>query len=166
MVVRENKANKNPQYTTVDIVGLRLIAFYRFSKAVVLTFVWYSFIKGIDYHQEGAAFHLARQLYINPDNKAFLWIINKLSHLETSTIQTAGYGLLGYACILYLESFGLWFNYFWAKYLVIIGTGFLIPWEVFQLFKNPSTPMGVLLMANSIILVFVARVVKKQQKTS
>ena len=163
MVMEENKSKKNTQYTTVDIVGLRLIAFYRFSKAIILTFVWYSFIKGIDYHQQSAALHLANQLYINPDNKAFLWIINKLSHLETSTIQTAGYGLFGYACILYVESFGLWFNYFWAKYLVIIGTGFSIPWEVFQLIKTPSAPMAVLLIANSIILVFVARIVRKQK---
>ena len=86
-----------------DLVGLRLIAVYRFTKAIILTFLWYSFIKGVDYHAESSVISLAHQLRINPDNKIFQWMIIKLSGLETSTIQTAGYGILVYAGFLYVS---------------------------------------------------------------
>jgi len=146
-----------------DLVGLRFIAVYRFTKAIILTFLWYSFIKGVDYHAESSVISLAHQLRINPDNKIFQWMIIKLSGLETSTIQTAGYGILVYAGFLYVESIGLWFNYFWAKYLVIIGTGILIPWEIRLVYKHPNLTAWFLLIGNIMIVAFVVRVIRKQK---
>jgi uncharacterized membrane protein (DUF2068 family) len=59
---------------------------------------------------------------------------------------------LGYAALLITEAVGLWFEFAWAAYLVIVSTSFFLPFEAYELRDGVTPAKAALLVVNLAIV--------------
>ncbi len=52
-----------------------------------------------------------------------------------------------------MEAYGLWYERRWAEWFSAISGGIYIPFELYELFKNPSLLIFSLLLTNILIVV-------------
>jgi uncharacterized membrane protein (DUF2068 family) len=81
-------------------------------------------------------------------------LIQWLSGLTTSRMHTLRIVTLAYAAVFATEGVGLWMQKRWAEWLTVIITASLIPLEVWEMFFRPSVGIGAVLVANTVIVIY------------
>jgi uncharacterized membrane protein (DUF2068 family) len=81
-------------------------------------------------------------------------LIQWLSGLTTSRMHTLRIVTLAYAAVFATEGVGLWMQKRWAEWLTVIITASLIPLEVWEMIFRPSIGIGAVLVANSVIVIY------------
>jgi uncharacterized membrane protein (DUF2068 family) len=56
-----------------------------------------------------------------------------------------------------VESYGLHKRQLWAEWMTVVGTGLMIPYELYEIFKHVTTLKVVVLVINSLIVYYLAR---------
>jgi uncharacterized membrane protein (DUF2068 family) len=77
-----------------------------------------------------------------------------LSGMSESRIHALRLLTLTYAAVFAVEGVGLWMQQRWAEWLTTIVTASLIPLEVWELVHNPSIGAGLVVIANTLIAVY------------
>jgi uncharacterized membrane protein (DUF2068 family) len=133
---------------------LRLIALFRWSKALVLVGAAFGALRLL---RPGAAHALAAWVLQLPfaAQHRFVWeAIAKIMHLDTSRIEWIVAGLLAYAALFTVEGFGLWFEKRWGEWLTIVATTSFIPFELYELFKRVTAIRAAFLAVNVAIVIY------------
>jgi len=81
-------------------------------------------------------------------------LIQWLSGLTTSRMHTLRIVTLAYAAVFATEGVGLWMQKRWAEWLTVIITASLIPLEVWEMIFRPSIGIGAVLVANTVIVIY------------
>jgi len=144
--------------------GLKLIAVLKIAKALLITGLAVGFFRAIDADLGETLRNLTIRLRIDPENHLIRLLLEKLKLIDPKRFHTFGVLSLLYASELYIEGVGLWFNQAWAKYLVVIATGFFIPEEGYACIQHFSWGRFSILLINIAVLVYVIMVLcqKKQ----
>ena len=133
---------------------LRLIALFRFAKAVLLI------ISGL------AAFHLMRPgvaarvgdwLSAMPFAAQHAFVrhgIAKLTHLSPKRIEELAIVAFLYAALFLTEATGLWLDQIWAEWLTVIATTTFIPFEAYEVVKKVTVLRIAILLVNIAIVVY------------
>jgi uncharacterized membrane protein (DUF2068 family) len=83
-------------------------------------------------------------------------VIRHVIDVKPRTLRLVSVGSLLYALLFYTEGVGLYFDRRWAEYMTIVTTAALIPFEVFEIVRHETwTKLGVL-VANVLIVVYLA----------
>jgi uncharacterized membrane protein (DUF2068 family) len=133
---------------------LRLIALFRWSKAVVLIGAAFGAMRLL---RPGVAQRLAAwamQLPIAGQHRFLSEWIAKLTHLDTTRVHWIVAGLLAYAALFTIEGFGLWLRKRWGEWLTIVATTSFIPFEVYELSRRVTVPRAAMLLANVAIVIY------------
>jgi uncharacterized membrane protein (DUF2068 family) len=69
------------------------------------------------------------------------------------------------AALSAVEGLALRANRWWAPWLVVVATGSLLPWEVFELVQRPSWPRAVILVLNIAVVAYLLREVIRERHT-
>lgn len=85
--------------------------------------------------------------------RAVEWLLGLGPH----QFRLFGVSALVYAVLYAVQGLGLWFGKRWAEYLVVIETGMLLPWELFELTRHFSAFKLLVLIANLAIVVYLVR---------
>ena len=81
---------------------------------------------------------IIRQLHLNPDHYYPQIFINAIARLENSQLWAfAGMAAI-YATVRLVEAFGLGYQRRWAEWLAALSGGIYLPFEIYELFRNPS----------------------------
>lgn len=87
-------------------------------------------------------------------------VIGWLLGLGPHEFRVFGIAATVYAGLYAVQGIGLWFGRRWAEYLVVLETGLLLPFEVWELIQH-FTPFKVLvLLANAMIVAYLVRVLR------
>jgi uncharacterized membrane protein (DUF2068 family) len=135
--------------------GLRVIAGIKFAKALLLTGIGLGFFRAINHDLGETTRKAAYHLRIDPENRIFRIILEKVTDIDPKTLRTFGLISVVFAAELYVESIGLWLDQAWAKYLVVIATAIFVPEEVGACFKNFTLERAGLLIVNLAVLFYV-----------
>jgi uncharacterized membrane protein (DUF2068 family) len=81
-----------------------------------------------------------------------------LSALGPRRFVVIGVIALGYAALFAVEGVGLWRRKHWAEWLTVIATGSLIPIELYELARHASALKLGVLLANVVIVIYLARI--------
>jgi uncharacterized membrane protein (DUF2068 family) len=65
-----------------------------------------------------------------------------------------------------VEGLALRAGRWWAPWLVVIATGALLPWEVWELWRNPRWARAVILVANLAVLAYLLRSVVREHRAN
>ena len=146
------------------MTGLRLIAALKVVKGLLLTGLAFGIFHSINKDLGETVRRITFNLRIDPENHFIRLLLEKLTSIAPKTLRTVGWITLFYAAELYAEGVGLWLNQAWAKYLLLIATGFFIPEEAFTCIQSYNGWRLGLLIVNIVVLLYVIWILWPQRR--
>jgi uncharacterized membrane protein (DUF2068 family) len=91
-------------------------------------------------HREGdrVAELLVSHLHLNPANQHARIFVELLADLASGRLWLLASLALTYACVRFIEAYGLWRNRAWAKWVAALSGGIYVPFEVYELYLGFS----------------------------
>src|SRR4051794_38691818 len=112
--------------------------------------------------------HLAeriiRSIDVDPRQRFFHRIVTRLHDLHAHELRIAGLAALGYGTLELVEGVGLWLDQVWAEYLTVIATTLLIPFELYELARNPTILKAGGILINVLIVLYLARALRRRMR--
>ena len=133
---------------------LRLIAFFRWLKAVALIGAALGTLHLLHPGAAQALRDWVSQLPMAGQHAFVMHAIAKFTHLPAQRIEELAIGLFAYAALFTVEGFGLWFRKRWGEWLTIVATTSFIPFEIYELMKRATALRAALLIANIAIVIY------------
>jgi uncharacterized membrane protein (DUF2068 family) len=141
------------------LVGLRVIAIYKFIKAALLLGLAAGLFRAIHQNLEADARQWLRYLHIDPEHYYIRLFLQKIARVDPRVIRELSVGAFVSGGLFLAEGIGLWLAQTWAEYLVIGSTALFIPVEVLSCFQEFSWWRVALLVVNVAIAIYVAYLV-------
>ena len=147
--------------------GLRLIALFKFAKALLLLGMTWGLMRLLDPEivaglREWTASltdSFARRLIL----QALGWIDRMLDGHGTAVFVVT----LAYVAVLFAEAIGLWLRRTWAEWLTVSGTSLGIPVELWRLLygaHHQHLAMLVVMAANIAIVVYLVSMLRRSRR--
>jgi len=124
-----------------DRTIMRLLAAERVIRGIVLLFVAYLLVRfrGSEaelkeaFTTDLALLHpLADQIGWNLENSRIVRGISRVFELSPTAITWITVGIVAYAFLQLVESYGLWNMKRWGEYLTVVATSVFLPWEIYE----------------------------------
>jgi uncharacterized membrane protein (DUF2068 family) len=131
---------------------IRLIAFFKLTKAVLLIAVGVSALKLVHKDVASALEHWVALLGLDPGKQYVERALQKAANLTPNKIKGLGVVSFTYAGLFLTEGIGLWLEKRWAEWFTVIITGSLVPVELYEIYLHPS-PLKVLVLIINIAVV-------------
>src|SRR4051812_6571423 len=144
--------------------GLFLIALMKFVKGVSLLAVAIGALHYLHRDMEDTVTHWLDVLRVDPENRYFHHIIEKLMSIDDRQLKAISAGSFFYSALLLTEGVGLMLEKHWAEYLTIIATSSFLPLEVYEIFHHFRWAKIVLLLVNLAIVGYLVWVVKRDRR--
>ena len=146
---------------------LRLIALFKFCKAVLLVVVGLGALRLLDPGVAARAQRWMAALASSNDRSAVQHVIASLAGLSPRRLEAVGVGAFLYAVLFTIEGVGLWRSKRWAEYLTVIATLSLVPLEVFELTRAVTPPRLAALVVNlAVVAYLLGRIRRRARATS
>lgn len=145
---------------------LRLIALFRWSKALVLIGAAFGAMRLLRPGVAQRAAQWAMQLPFAEQHRFVSAAVGKLTHLDTTKVAWIVAGLFAYAALFAVEGFGLWREKRWGEWLTIVATTSFIPFEAYELWRRATAVRGAMLVANVAIVIYLVWRIRRCARTS
>jgi uncharacterized membrane protein (DUF2068 family) len=101
-------------------------------------------------HVERIITHLG----LDPNNHIIHAVISRITGIDRTHLRALEVGTYLYAALHTIEGIGLILGYHWAEYLVIVATGSLIPFELYEIARKPSLVRVGIFVLNVAIVIY------------
>lgn len=135
-------------------LGLRLIGILKLFSATLLLTLAFGIFHMLDKELGSVLEHYVRRLHLDTDHKWITQLLAKASGVSARQLIQAGTVTLIYSMLYAIEGIGLLMMKQWAEYLTVIVTGLLIPLEIYEVIRKPSSPRIIVLIVNVVIVVY------------
>lgn len=129
-------------------VGLQVIGVYKLGKALILVAAGMVALRLSPADVAGGLVRLADRLRLDPDNRVLQAALARLSGVTERRLDAIGAGVVAYGLLYIAEGVGLLLRRRWAEYLVVVTTGFLVPYEAFEVVRGAGPLRIAVLLAN------------------
>ena len=119
------------------IDGLRLIALFKFLKALLLISTSYGVHKLLDPSLVYKIRHWSATLTDPVDQRFILRALSWVEALGTDRLHLVIAVGIAYTVVVLIEGTGLWLRKAWAEWVTVLVTSSLIPFELWDLFVRP-----------------------------
>ena len=92
--------------------------------------------------------------------------LGRVSNLSPEQIKKLGLGSFIYAGLFLTEGVGLWLLKRWAQWLTVIITSSLVPIEIYEIHRHPTSVKWGVLALNLAIVVYLIYRIRGQQSVS
>jgi len=138
-------------------MGLRIIAVYKFCKAILLLIVGLGVLQLLHPSVLARAQRWVDALASSADRRALQHVLGLITGTSPQGLELVAIGALAYAVLFTVEGVGLWLGTRWAAFLTVIATALLIPVEVYALARHISVPRVATLMVNLAVVAYLIR---------
>jgi len=135
---------------------LRIIAFYKFCKVILLLFAAYGELR---LHDPGLSSKLVTWVQARPaglEHEIVTRALQWFSGLSEAKIHALRFVTFTYAAVFAVEGVGLWMRKRWAEWLTTVITASLIPLEVWEFTAKPNAGKAAVVVANAAIVAYLA----------
>ena len=101
-------------------------------------------------------------LGLDPQNRIIHRVIAAVTGVDQTHLRAIEAGTFFYALLHLVEGIGLILERTWAGYLVIVATGSLVPFEIYEIFKRPTPLKFTLFVLNVGIVVYLIAALRKE----
>ncbi len=125
-----------------DAIILRILAFERFAKGLLVLAAGYGVIR-FRSHRDAVqrAFHedlpllkpLADKIGYNLDDSSIVHTLRTVIEAESTTLLYVALGLILYGVLQLIEGTGLWLLKRWGEYFAVVATSLGLPIEIYEL---------------------------------
>ena len=135
--------------------GLLLIGLFKLSKSLFFFAVGLGALHLVHRDLGNEIMHLAQQLrFVDPESRMVLLLMQKADLIDAAKLREIGFGTFAYSALALVEGTGLMLEKVWAEYLTLGLTVAFLPWEIFELVREPSWFRFGLLMTNLLVLAY------------
>jgi uncharacterized membrane protein (DUF2068 family) len=142
---------------------IRLIAWFKLLKAVLLIAVGVGALKLLHADVTSVLEQLARRLGLVPGSRFVGRVILNAATVTPNRIKDLGVGSFIYAGLFLTEGIGLWFMKRWAEWLTVIVTSSLVPVETYEIYRHPTAIKVLLLILNLVVVGFLLYRLRSQR---
>ncbi len=103
-------------------------------------------------------------LGLDPQNRVIHGVVNRITGIDRSHLRALEVGTFFYAALHTVEGLGLLLGFHWAEYLVIVATGSLIPFEIYEIARKFTALRVALFLLNVGIVIYLAWTVTKDRR--
>jgi uncharacterized membrane protein (DUF2068 family) len=143
---------------------LRLIAIFKFFKAVMLIALGIGAFRLLHRDLARVLVHWIDALKLDPGNRFIDAVLSKASNVSPEQIKKAGIGSFLYAALFLTEGTGLWLRKRWGEWLTVIITSSLVPIEIYEIVRHPSWVKWAVLAINVAIIAYLIFHMRKTGK--
>ncbi len=145
---------------------LRLIAFFKLLKAVLLIAVGVGALKLLHADVTRVLEESVARIGLGPGSRYVGRFILQAASLTPNKIKDLELGSFIYAVLFLTEGIGLWLLKRWAEWFTVIITSSLIPVEVYEIFRHPTAIRVLLLAINIVVAAFLLYRVRGESSQS
>jgi len=131
---------------------LRLIALFRFAKAVLLIAGGLAVLRLLRPGMASIVTQWIEQLPYAATHELGQRVIGLIFRLSPKRIEVIAAAAFAYAALFITEGTGLWLRKRWAEWLTVVATTSFIPFEAWEVAHHPR-PVGLVILAINIAIV-------------
>ena len=143
---------------------LRTIALYKLVKVLLLLALVYGEVRLSDASLAAKLLTWASARPLGLEHDVVTRFLEWFSGLSESRLHALRIVTFAYAAVFATEGIGLWMQRRWAEWLTTIITASLIPLEVWELIFRPTVGKAVVLVANTVIVIYLVWHVRSRRK--
>ena len=145
---------------------IRVIALFKLLKAALLIAVGMSALHLLHKDVASVAEHWVRVLGLDPGNRYVDKALAKVADLTPQKIRNFGIVSFIYAGLFLTEGIGLWMVKRWAEWFSVIITTSLVPFEVYEIHRHPSTIKVLVLIVNIAVVGYLIYRIRNERPES
>ena len=136
--------------------AIRAVAALEAAKGALVLLAGFGLFSLIHHDVQHFAERLVAHSHLNPAARVPRVFLELAGRLTDARLMLLAAGALGYACVRFVEAYGLWFERRWAEWFAVLSAGVYVPFEIASLLKRVS-PIGVgALLLNIAVMAFMA----------
>jgi len=89
-----------------------------------------------------------------------------VDRIDAHRLREIGFATFGYSALKMIEGIGLIMEKVWAEYLTTILTVMFLPWELYELFREPNLARLSLLLANLVVLAYLLWLLRRMKHST
>ena len=152
--------------TQPDNKVLHTIAFFEGFKGITALLVSVGLLSLVHHDVRAIAYALIGHFHINPDSHYPKMVLDDLSLLTDSNLRQVVFMTWAYAAVRLIEGYGLWKDLEWAEWLATLSGTIYLPWEVRHLLHQTSIANGLVLIGNTMVIVYMTiRLIQRKKQT-
>ena len=99
----------------------------------------------------------AEELREDPHDLLATWLIGLVPQVSRTALLTLAFISVGYLVLQTIEAAGLWRGQLWVEYLILVETAAFLPYEAYEIVRQPTVFKVAILPLNVVIVVYLAR---------
>lgn len=107
-----------------------------------------------------AADLLTRRLHLNPAKHHARVFLDLLYNSSNSRLWMLAALALTYACLRFIEAYGLWHNRMWAKWVAALSGAIYVPFELYELYLGPNGVKLAALVLNVAVVAYMVHSIR------
>ena len=123
-------------------VGLKVIGVLKLFSGATALAVGIGVFRFLGHDPGPHAERIVTHLGLDPHNHIIHEVICRITGIDRTHLRAIEFGTFFYAALHTVEGIGLILGYHWAEYLVIVATGSLIPFEIYEIARKLSPRPG------------------------
>ena len=100
-------------------------------------------------------------LHLHPDGRFAHILLLRASSLTDGKLELIGCGMFLYSALYLIEGVGLAMCRRWAEYMTIITTGLLLPLELYELIRRPTSVRVIVLLLNAAVVLYLIHRIRR-----
>lgn len=134
-------------------VVLRVIAIYKLLHAAFFIAVGLGLLK-LRHHDVVQILntYVIIPYHLDPENRLVDWALERASEVTPHGLILLSYAAFFYAALFAAEGIGLYLRKHWAEYLVVVVTGSLLPFEIYEMYIYATWWKLVIIVGNFLIV--------------
>ena len=146
--------------------GLLLIGLFKLLKSVFFFCIGLGALHLVHKDLGDEAMRLATALRFDPEGKFVGMMLAKVDLIDVHRLREIGFGTFTYSALALTEGVGLMLEKVWAEYLTLSLTIMFLPWELWELARDPNWMRLGLLVANLAVLAYLIWLLKRKKRTT
>jgi uncharacterized membrane protein (DUF2068 family) len=143
---------------------LMLIAAYKFVQALLIAAIGVGALRLLHKDVDDVVAQIVAALRFNPESRLVNFILDKAAIVDDPMLRRIGVVAFSYAALSVAEGTGLYLEKAWGEVLTLLITASFLPWEVFEVFRRVTWVRVVLLIVNTLVLLYLLKVVAARRK--
>lgn len=158
-----DQAATQPAASTRDR-GLLLIGLFKLSKAIFFFMMGLGVVHLLHAELGNEAMRLAQALHFDPEWHIVSVLVEKVDLIDAHRLRQIGFFSFAYSVVSLIEGYGLMTCQIWAEYLTLTLTTIALPWELYELVRDPSWGRVALLATNLVVLAYLVWLLQRKKK--
>jgi uncharacterized membrane protein (DUF2068 family) len=134
--------------------ALRAVASLEFLKGLVVLLAGFGILSLMHRDVWDVAESFLEWLRISPDTHYAQVFLNLADQVTDAKLWAVAIGALAYSILRFLEAYGLWRERVWAEWLALISGAVYLPFEIFELARQPDWVRLAILLVNLAVVLY------------